>query len=504
MLDRSGVGADLEFCAVDRFPPSPTSNARLGKGVKLPLSLHTKSSRYAALVPDIPSLQRVLADLPRNLDPELAGEHLAILEKFPMPGWEKMRQSFGLEEQAVVPAEPDYLRLQALVADDADLSLDGVLDSLCGCSILRDIVTRYREGEKLSERERTVIVGLLTRLRTSSQISLGRDLLHEFFSRQPGFRPSLTSEKLRNLNLYPPTCSYLKSRFGTQGCPCEADQSFAVVKSPVELIEGTDPISDYMFAISSSDIDVMVRAQMRYSVRNDEVSLFFIRRRLAALDPSESVDQCRHYLTVQRPLSEYYVFDRPEREDKTRRLVTLSAEDKLLSTWFTRILDGLFGAEVSSQSFGYRFEPSFAKANIYKPWLGQWRRYTKELASIIEDDAYADYWVVALDIRSFYDAILIERLRVKLGRGPSRGCEEILGALDSDSRRKYENIAATLISWCREIGDGERGVPQGPAFARYLAELYLMQFDQDVEAAIADADAHYFRYVDDIFLIVPR
>lgn len=502
VLDESDALAGLSYTTIDRFPASPSSIARLGKGVKLPLSKHKKSARYACLATTIDELQRAFVSRHENLDEEFAIQQRDILQAFQLPQWEHIRTAFDIDSNGEAPTESDFLRLETLATEARTLTLDEVLVKLSDCAVLNQIVNRFREGTKLSEQERAIMVGLLNRLQSPSRPRLGRDLLMEFFRQQPGFKPVLTEAKLQNLNLYPPTCAYLQKRLGREACPCMARRDYTVAKSPIELVEGTQAISEDIFAISPADVDFLRRAEIKYTEKNDEISLHFIIRRLQELDDTETAEQCKYHLKVQRSLSDYYCFSRPESAEKTRHLISLSAEDKILSTWFAKILDGLFGAEVSDNSYGYRFEPSLSKCNIFKPWLAQWRRYTKALAKIIEDDAYGGYWVVALDIHSFYDEILLERLARKLGQGPSRGCSAILESLDTDSRAIYSKLCDTLVAWCRELGNGTRGVPQGPAFARYLAELYLMQFDQDVEDGAGRDEAYYFRYVDDIFLIV--
>jgi hypothetical protein len=499
VLDSTSIVSKLNYCAIDRFPVTPTSNAKLGKGVKLPLSKHQKSQQYATLVTDFAELKRVMASPERKLTLELLQSQLKLLEHYDYKTWKELSGSF--DSTVDVDVIDDYINLEKVLSETA-LTLDEVLNELSNCVVLKHIILRFKESVKLTENERAIFVGLLNRIEADGNPNLGKELLLEFFERQPNFKKLTTENKLRNLKLYPPCCEYLCGRFPGAGCPCQDRDNSEIQKSPLEFITGIKMIDEDIFSISPSEVENLKRAQIKYSQKNDEVGLHFLVKRLEDMDDRETARQCMHYLDECRPLADYYEFHRPESADKTRRLISLGAEDKILSTWFTKILNGLYGSESSDRSFGYKFEPSFANDNLYRPWLGQWRKYIKELSELIENPEFSDYSVVVLDVRSFYDEINLERLAVKLLKGPNEQCAKTLDGLDTKSRGQYRNICETLISWCRKIGDGEKGVPQGPAFARYLAELFLMQFDQDIEDGLVGEDAYYFRYVDDIFLIV--
>jgi hypothetical protein len=284
---------------------------------------------------------------------------------------------------------------------------------------------------------------------------------------------------------------------------CNAHGSCQVQKSPIELLGGCELEPDSLDSLTSEQFEAIRDACVRYTEINDEIDLHFVKSEMERIDAKMALDSFPRYLSKQRTLGCYYTFQRPESTKRVRTLVSLGAYDALLSAWFTKILDALFGTDISPNSYGYRFEPSLSKSNLFKPWFPQWLKYTKALSRIIEDNAFDDYWVTKVDVRSFYDQIPLTRLQVKLGTGPSRACSEIIRSLDKETKGQYDTICTTLIEWCRKIGGGENGVPQGPAFARYLAELYLLQFDHDVEKLTHTHQAKYFRWVDDIFLIAP-
>jgi hypothetical protein len=505
VLEGSQALTKCKFTAIDRFPQTSQSKGQLGKGVKLPLSKHKKSGFYSCLVGD-PDELKARIDAPfSRLEPNVVREQSEILLSLVVPRWSEIERKLELGEEYVqkLTKQPAYIRQPIAFTRGHVPTLDSVLSNLANCALLKSVVGKCTAKEQLSEKERAILVGLLRRLKHPAKVDFGKDLLLELFSRQPNFKPNVTAAKLANLNLYPPTCSYLSQAFALAKECCAAHGSCQVQKSPVELLEGCELEPDSLDSLTLQQFEAIRDACMRYAAINDEIDLHFLRAEMERIDANTALDSFPRYLVTQRTLGSHYTFERPESSHRIRTLVSLGAYDALLSAWFTKILDGLFGTDISPHSYGYRFEPSLSKFNLFKPWFPQWLKYTKALSRIIEDGAFDDFWVIKVDVRSYYDQIPLARLRVKLGTGPSRACSETVNSLDHETRSQYETICSTLIEWCRVIGGSDKGVPQGPAFARYLAELYLLQFDHDVEELMRIHQAQYFRWVDDIFLIAP-
>ena len=497
------------YADIDRFPQTAHCEGKLGKGVKLPLSKHKKSGMYSCLL----SGPQQLADLFRNpnsqLEPDLVHEQAAILKSFIVPTWPYIAGRLDLDAKTIEKVAKDhgYIRQAIKLLPGQVPTLDSLLNDLAKCAVLRPTIERCSANEQLSEKERAIMVGLLRRIQLPDRQDFGKEMLFELFSRLPNFKPNVTRAKLANLNLYPPTCSYLAQAFSLKKETCEAHSSCEVQKSPVELLDNCESEAENLFKLNVAHFEAIRNASLRYAETNDEIDLHFLRKEMARIDSAVAIEAMQTSLSQQRVLGHYYKFQRPETSSRERTLVSLEACDALLSAWFTKILDGLFGFEVSPHSYGYRFEPSLAGSNLFKPWFPQWVKYTEALSEIIDENAFDDYWVIKIDVRSFYDSIPLARLRVKLGSGPSAACGLTLQSLDPKSRKQYDTMCSTLVEWCRVITGAESGtdsgVPQGPAFARYLAELYFLQFDQDVEALMRTYQARYFRWVDDIFLIAP-
>ena len=505
ILEGSQALIACKLTTIDKFPQSVQSRGKFGQGVKLPLSKHKKSGFYSYFVTEAQELRKCFSAANSSFTLEMIAEQSHILDSFILPAWPAVVSCIELDEQEIQATviEPAYSRLTMKLSPGQVPTLKSILSDLAECGTLRPLIEQYNDGGELSEKERTILVGLLRRLQFSENLDFGKDLLFELFSNLPNFNADITTAKLSNLNLYPPTCSYLSESIGLSQGLCDAHKECQIRKSPIELIENCKIDEEDIFGMTARQFEAIRHACLRYSEVNDEVDLYFLREEMLRIDTNAALDLLPKSLSMQSVVGSYYEFERPESPEKVRTLVSLGAYDALLSTWFTKILDGLFGTEISPNSYGYQFEPSLFNGNLFKPWFPQWIKYTTDLSRFIEGGTFDDCWVVKFDIRSFYDQISLTRLRVKLGVGPSRACGFTLQSLDQESRENYDKICSILVEWCRVISECDRGVPQGPAFARYLAELYLMQFDQDIADMMFTHQAQYFRWVDDIFIIAP-
>lgn len=120
----------------------------------------------------------------------------------------------------------------------------------------------------------------------------------------------------------------------------------------------------------------------------------------------------------------------------------------------------------------------------------------------LNEDLLEDHYVLKLDIKNFYSSINLGRLRTKLIHGPSKIIEEKISLLSEEQLNKYNNLIDYLMNLCEAEKLDDKGVPQGPAFARYLAEVYLIELDEYIENLIEVNFNFYYRYVDDIILIL--
>jgi hypothetical protein len=486
-----------ENIEIDKYPKTGTINKKskgIGLGVKLPLALHRISGKRSHLVTDITKFSLDRDTWPQTLSEELICSHLDIINNY------KKQQEEILKDKLSIIDEVAYNRSELFErVSDATLpektSLDSILQKLRGCKKIEPILKRYQKG--LSNREREIMVGLLCRFRTETDNDYGKKLLKEFFSRTPNYKPNLTEKKLARLRYYPLSCKYLGD--GRCGEQCNAN-----FKSPIDFISNaaisyrTDTAC---FDFLSKDFEKIVEAQKNYSYFNDEIPLYTTEKHLESLRYTDAANVYKKVIENNNKMEfgVYYSFERLESADKKRMLYSLNAQDKVVTTLLINILHTFFSEEISDNSFGYQHANSFAGNEIFYHWLRQWKRYITHISELVEEDSYEDHILLKIDLKRFYENIDHKRLALKL---QIESTSRLVSELNDVDKKRYSNIVTYLINICKHLMGEKRGVPQGPAFARYLAEIYLIDLDRQIEEQLKKGIEFYYRYVDDIFIFL--
>lgn len=244
----------------------------------------------------------------------------------------------------------------------------------------------------------------------------------------------------------------------------------------------------------------VISCEKKYLTQNDEVPLNFIYDDLDCLNENELLNYLAEIKNGNYPSISFYKFERYE-DDKNRILYGLSAKDRVLTTYIMYEINRvLYGEYSSSNSYSYRLNYDYRINDIFVNWNNLWLRYVKDIEDKILNDAYDHHYVLKLDIKSFYDEINQVFLREILYSKPTPMIELVLKNSHNTDKQNYINMCEYLIYVAEKISD--KGVPQGPAFARYLAEIYLSSLDQLINSKIVEGFEHYFRYVDDLVIVV--
>ena len=101
----------------------------------------------------------------------------------------------------------------------------------------------------------------------------------------------------------------------------------------------------------------------------------------------------------------------------------------------------------------------------------------------------ADARVVVLDLKKFYPSVDVDKMRLRFAQRIERSG---LSPLE-------RNTAVQCVEELTSIKN-EKGLPIGPPLSHALANVFLEEFDKTLRAKF---DERYFRYVDDVALVVP-
>lgn len=488
-----------EVVNIDLFPKTfyvAKNSKGIGSGVKLPLSVHQSSG----------NLSYILANGAFNygnyklakLTDTFMEHQLQLLDSLRMvslPMIEPLLQEYA-ELNKTNPAVP-YMNYSRFSVGTSGASLDAILESLKGCDRLRETILNYRK--ELNPKERNIFVGLLAQLTTENDPDFGYKLLMEFFSRVSGFRKDLTEQKLKlSKYYYPVTCASLGK---CEACKCDE------VRSPIELHKDVLIVPKPKFSIENiSDklFGVIIEAESKYTRINDEIPLYNILEKLQNADIEQLRALISEVFKGNLPaINENFRFERNE-VDKIRCLYTLEPLHALASTYFLYLMNNMFYQDFSANSYGYRVAPGFYNSNIFSNWFANWSAYSKHIQRILENEEYLGYYMIKIDVRNFYDRIDLQLLKVKLYEEALPGIDQRVKSLSDQERKRYLNILKYLIYLSEQTVGGHIGLPQGPAYARFLAEIYLLGLDQMIEQEILRDRRRefYYRFVDDIFIFV--
>ena len=477
---------------LDLFPTVATSNGNtIGKGVKIPLSYHLKSNSYSYLIDSLDE-KLIVVD---KLDDKFILKQIEILEKYKENNTKEIIEKLNITNYNKIE---NFHRITGNL--DRKITLDSIIDQLSKSEFFKYIFGM--EISILNEEYRKIIVATLIRLTSDDDKNLGKKLVKEFFQRSDNYDEAITESKIKMLsNLYPPSIEFMERTLKISCNYCKEND----IKNVTGLLAGLTFTQNDEF---DSIIDWAIRSEIEYLQLNDEVPLNFVRDELYSLEKNDlKKDICKILnnsdLDLLKP--EYYRFFRKESESKTRILYGMSARDRVLSTVIMKYVSDIIGQEITtSLSYSYRINNNFSN-QIFIDWNKSWLEYAKDVRECIEHGAYDKYYLIKIDIKGFYDNINLRYLQEILTSQNTyddlyNNCKISLDKLDSDAERKYFNAINYLIYLCRELND--KGVPQGPAFARFLAEIYLTPLDRLIQRKIDQAFDFACRYVDDYFIII--
>jgi len=184
------------------------------------------------------------------------------------------------------------------------------------------------------------------------------------------------------------------------------------------------------------------------------------------------------------PLPAYYI-EEPKADGSTRTKVWFGLEDEVRAhAWLLSNAEDLEG-QITGASYGYRLEPSFQGRLAFSPWQEKYHEYARTALSFLNSpDTYT--YVVA-DIRNFYPSVEIGKLYEDVSHYAQVAPEFLKPYLEFQT----EDVRTG------QQGSQVGGLPQGPPWARVLANLYLTPVDSLLETK----SCGYVRYVDDMCIL---
>ena len=165
-----------------------------------------------------------------------------------------------------------------------------------------------------------------------------------------------------------------------------------------------------------------------------------------------------------------------------RTMAYSSVFDQIIAQSIFNIIGEILESNFQENSYGYRQNYTHRKSNkIFEDWREKYPSFRNKVLSKLRDPEIKYY--ICCDIKGYYDNIrkdiLISQLRSLI-----------------ENQYVLELLEKIINSYSYDENN-ELGLPQGPAYARPLANLYLNEFDKELK----QLSNGYFRYVDDFFVL---
>lgn len=486
-----------KYYAVDLFPKTPTHEGnKVGLGVKLPLSKHKKSNTYSFFIKCIDkdffekkgTFKLSVNEIEMQID---------LLKSCKKNNVLNLIELFGID----LGSENDLLinyKKQELIINNRINSMD-IINNLRKCKAYDDLFNRLFQGSQLTDEDRYILLGTFGHIKPN-----GIEILLELLKFFPNYDKYISEDKIKELKgyYYPPTLEFVHAKLGINKCDCVKSN-----KSVLEFLKEDCKMDiDVEEKIYSSDIlnntydmvQLIIKKEKTYMKHNDEVTDLVIYNNLSSLslfhhcEIVQIIERIKNGEKVRLKIDPI-VYTRYEVDGKTRKMISLDAISRVVSSTIAMKLSMIINTKYDSYS--YNTTPYYG-SDIFYSWATSWKRWSSNIKKYLEIQLFEDYKLLKLDIKSFYDSIYISHV--------VRDIKEIINK-NNNSNDEIINMLNFLVDFneqvMRMVNGGIRGVPQGPAYARIIAELYLYITFKELKAKYNNLE--WLRYVDDLYIFSP-
>lgn len=509
---------------LDKFPATGSNKyTKVGKQVKFPLSYHKIGSRsfffekqrltypkedgiYRDSATPLELFLGVAADVDEKafLETEaFYNSQLTILKSYKMESKDGLCAKLGIADE---DEEKHNIYNQYTLIRNIDATLEQIVRILSETTVYRNIFSRMERGQAEA-------YDWLVLLGTFSCFESCEELLKTLFSGYPNYDLKTTEKNIKLLKnrYYPATFAYLYGLYNLE-METEIQPNMTGVDYLAERLHFDVALKEHLRKKNENDgllnpQNIVVK-ERNYLWQNDEVVSVALYNKISKIKNIEA-EKIKDYVDyvvgsktdfgksnrnentiaveLFKPL-DYKVYQRYEENGRIRNLVSLGAFDRLVTTTLALRLC----REMKHTIASYSYKVSYLEAtNLFYPWFSSWRRFIDQIKTYLEVPFMGHNHVIYLDLKHCYDNIDILVIY-----------NNFKESLTKESRNAFEYLCAYNDVLMKEINQGARiGVPQGPAYARILTEIYLDKVIKDILEGDKIGDiVHIFRYVDDIIV----
>lgn len=476
---------DLSFdeskFGLDKFPATDSSSGnKVGKQVKFPLSVH-RSGAQSFIFEKI--LDRSVVH-----ESDFLEKQYIFLNNYKINHIEEVCKKLKLCISDDEPFKQKYKRYKIL--NDIEVSVSEIKEILGEISIYKQIFNRLKDGKTKTE-DWYVLLGTL------SPIDISGELLNNIFSESKYYDEQKTYENIAKWKdkYFPATLSYLEQRYGLV-----IEINYDKSKTGLEyLVDKLNSSRDKKIVIGElekqtwkraeyNSVNNIVKKEIKYLIENDENIVIPLWNKMTTFSNYEcslietNIKKIKQGINIKEIEHSFYSFERIENDEKIRKLIVLSPLERVLTTTLSLQLAKKIN---TSAPKAFSYNPAFlSKSDIFYPWFSSWSRYINKIKPYMYTPFLDDWGVFLIDVKRFYDNI---------------DFLAVYSFFKEQLSEEDNNIFSFLVNYnemlARKINGTRIGVPQGPAYARIISELFMNKI---LEKFYDNNQYVLLRYVDDI------
>jgi hypothetical protein len=368
-----------------------------------------------------------------------------------------------------------------------------------GCAALNSLKLKAEEGHELSHLEAFHLANALLSIENSKSDLLG--LLEQSYKVSYSF--DIASNEINNIALFKPSSCLKLYRAGICKKYC---QDGLEERNEDPLLKKTTPLSlwlepkslsatettslNLLEQISSPENIKLAYARLKeYQKMQEGVFFDVFDFELFEMNFDENLQLVSIALANRIPIPriKYEILKIPKKLNEEgaleyRNMAYSSVFDQIAVQATINIIGHILEQTFQDCSYGYRLNVKLPKTiEIFEDWKEKYPQFRSSILNRLREPKIKFY--VCCDIKGYYDNIRKDILVAKLRRL-------------IDDQFVFDILKNAIDSYSFE-GEASVGLPQGPAYARPMANLYLNEFDQKAK----EKCSYYFRYVDDFFML---
>lgn len=472
---------------IDYFPATDSASGnKVGKQVKFPLSCHKAGGQSYFFEKNLLQKEELYTEM-------FWKEQLNILKKYTPNKVIEVLEKLDIRDQSEYTVRYKYNTYQIL--SEINVTLEEIEKILSETLVFKNIFSRMKNG-RAKRIDWSVLLGTLSCCDESCEV------VKDLFATFPNYDINKTLSNISKLkgSYWPATFSYLYQIYEldieNELNPEETGFDYLLKKLNVEN-SVRKIYASYNEKKSAKEIKYSLVKEINYLLINDEVPDVIYYNRMKSMkkyDLALLEEKIMEILKDDRGeiTPEFISYTRKEEDGKIRKMVSLSPEDRILTTHLMIILMSKMRTNCHSYSYNVSL---FSKEQIFYSWFSSWGNYIDNLKTYLETPYMEKYEVFVLDLKGFYDHIDFLTVYESLKKG-----------LDDELKRIFFYLVSYNDKIMRQLSDMKtrRGVPQGPAYARIIAEIYLDNILQEIYKKYDKNRFHAYRYVDDmVFFCLP-